>query len=76
MGNAIEEDKEEDKDLKNKNKNNKKKSSYSSAFVTILDDISDDELRNLYYEFIDMRKSIKSPITSERALKIQKTVSL
>ena len=70
LGNAIEEDKEEDKDLKNKNKNNKKKSSYSSAFVTILDDISDDELRSLYYEFIDMRKSIKSPITSERALKM------
>lgn len=63
-------DKEEDKDLKNKNKNNKKKSSYSSAFVTILDDISDDELRSLYYEFIDMRKSIKSPIASERALKM------
>ena len=68
MCQCTEEDKEEDKDLKNKNK--KKKSSHSSAFVSILDEISDDELRSLYYEFIDMRKSIKSPITSERALKM------
>ena len=60
---SVEEDKE--KDIRNKNKDIKK-----SSFDSLLDDISDDELRNLYYEFIDMRKKIKSPITSERALKM------
>ena len=67
LGNAIEEDKEEDKDLKNKNKDIKRK---KSSFDSLLSEISDDELRNLYYEFIDMRKLIKSPITFERALKM------
>ena len=58
-----------DKDLyiKNKNKDIKRK---KSSFDSLLDEISDDELRNLYHEFIDMRKKIKSPITSERALKM------
>lgn len=48
----------------------KDKESKTSSFDSLLDDIADDELRNLYYEFIDMRKKIKSPITSERALKM------
>lgn len=48
----------------------KDKESKSSSFDSLLSEISDDELRNLYYEFIDMRKKIKSPITSERALKM------
>jgi predicted phage replisome organizer len=58
---------EEEKDLEEriKNKDIKKK---KSSFDSILSEISDDELRNLYYEFIDMRKTIKSPITSDRAL--------
>jgi predicted phage replisome organizer len=58
---------DKDLDIKNKNKDIKSK---KSSFDSLLDEISDDELRNLYYEFIDMRKKIKSPITSERALKM------
>ena len=59
---APEEDKEEDKD-KNKNK--------KISFVdSLLSDIEDDDLRNLYLEYIAMRKAIKSPITTERALKM------
>jgi predicted phage replisome organizer len=60
---GTEEDKE--RELRDKNKDIKKK---KSSFDSILSEISDDELRNLYYEFIDMRKTIKSPITSDRAL--------
>jgi predicted phage replisome organizer len=60
-------DKEEDKDIKNKNK---KKKSSSSDFDSILSEISDDSLRDLYIEFINMRKKIKSPIASERALRM------
>lgn len=62
---SIEKDKE--RELRDENKDIKRK---KSSFDSLLDDISDDELRNLYYEFIDMRKKIKSPITSERALKM------
>ena len=62
---GTEEDKE--RELRDKNKDIKRK---KSSFDSLLDEISDDELRNLYYEFIDMRKKIKSPITSERALKM------
>jgi predicted phage replisome organizer len=68
--NATEEDKEirnKNKDIKNKD--NKKKSS-SVDFDSILSDISDDSLKELYLDYISMRKSIKSPITSERALKM------
>ncbi len=65
---------EEEKDIriKNKdikNKDNKKKPS-SVDFDSILSDISDDSLKELYLDYISMRKSIKSPITSERALKM------
>jgi predicted phage replisome organizer len=62
-------DKEEDKDKRIKNKDKKKKSS-SVDFDSILSEISDDSLRDLYFEFIRMRKSIKSPVASERALKM------
>lgn len=58
---------DKDLDIKNKNKDIKRK---KSSFDSILSEIADDELRNLYYEFIAMRKFIKSPITSERALKM------
>lgn len=58
---------DKDLDIKNKNKDIKSK---KSSFDSLLDEISDDELRNLYYEFIEMRKKIKSPIASERALKM------
>jgi predicted phage replisome organizer len=53
----------EDKDIRNKNK--------KISFVdSLLSEISDDDLRNLYLEYISMRKAIKSPITTERALKM------
>ena len=41
-----------------------------NSFDFLLSDISDDDLRNLYLEYIAMRKAIKSPITTERALKM------
>ena len=62
---TVEEDKE--LDIRNKNKDIKKKSSFVDS---LLSDISDDELKNLYLEYIAMRKAIKSPITTERALKM------
>ena len=62
-----EEDKEEDKDIRKKNK---KKKTSSSDFESILSYIPDDSLKELYLDYIAMRKSIKSPITSERALKM------
>ena len=58
---------ERDKDKEEDNKDKKKKSSFVDV---ILSEIADDELRNLYYEYIAMRKAIKSPITTERALKM------
>ena len=58
-----EKDKEKDLDLDNKNK----KISFADS---LLSDIFDDDLRNLYLEYIAMRKAIKSPITTERALKM------
>lgn len=58
---------EKDKDKEEDNKDKKKKSSFIDV---ILAEIADDELRNLYYEYIAMRKAIKSPITTERALKM------
>lgn len=48
----------------------KDKESKSFSFDSLLSDISDDELRNLYLEYTSMRKAIKSPITTERALKM------
>lgn len=48
----------------------KEKESKSSFVDSLLSDIADDDLRNLYYEYVAMRKAIKSPITTERALKM------
>ena len=58
---------ERDKDKEEDNKDKKKKSSFVDV---ILSEIADDDLRNLYYEYVAMRKAIKSPITTERALKM------
>ena len=55
------------KDRLGKVKDNKGKNSFADS---LLSDIEDDDLRNLYYEYIAMRKAIKSPITTERALKM------
>ena len=57
---AIEEDKDKDKE---KDKRIKKESSYDA----ILSAVADDDLRELYLEYIKMRKMIKAPMT-DRAL--------
>jgi hypothetical protein len=46
---------------------NKKKERKQSGYDAILANVSDTELRDLYYEYIKMRKLIKSPLT-DRAL--------
>lgn len=58
---VSEEDKEKDKDLK---KEEKKK---ASGYDEILSTIANDDLRELYLEYIKMRKMIKAPMT-DRAL--------
>ena len=60
----IEEDKDKDKDKdKEKGKKERKKTGYDE----ILSQITDDSLRELYLEYIKMRKMIKAPMT-DRAL--------
>ena len=58
---VSEEDKEKDKDL------NKKERKKESSYDAILSAIADDDLRELYLEYIKMRKMIKAPMT-DRAL--------
>ena len=62
VGNAIEEDIEKEKE-EEKNKRIKKESSYDA----ILSSIANEDLRDLYLEYIKMRKMIKAPMT-DRAL--------
>lgn len=70
--------KENEADLKNvqesntsnntpSNTSNKKKERKQNGYDAILANVSDTELRDLYYEYIKMRKLIKSPLT-DRAL--------
>lgn len=49
------------------NTSNKKKERKQSGYDVILASVTDAELRDLYYEYIKMRKLIKSPMT-DRAL--------
>lgn len=72
----IRQDKDKDKDnKKEKDKketapdepNVRKKERRAGSYDEILSVIEDEELKNLYYEFIKMRKLIKSPMT-DRAL--------
>ncbi len=72
----IRQDKDKDKDnKKEKDKketapdepNVRKKERRTGSYDEILSVIEDEELKNLYYEFIKMRKLIKSPMT-DRAL--------
>ena len=57
------------KELNNKELNNKdtNKDNSISVFQNILNEIEDKELKQLYIDYIDMRKTINSPV-SERAL--------
>ena len=63
QGNAIEKDKEEDKDKDFKKEEKKKASGYDE----ILSSVANEELRELYLDYIKMRKMIKAPMT-DRAL--------
>lgn len=62
--NATEEEKDIDKDI---DKDNKKKERKKTGYDEILSDIQDQSLRELYLEYIKMRKMIKAPMT-DRAL--------
>lgn len=57
-------DKEEDKE---KDKDNNKRIKKESSYDEILSSIANDDLRELYLEYIKMRKMIKAPMT-DRAL--------
>lgn len=74
----IRQDKDKDKDKDNKKEKDKKetapdepnvrkKERRAGSYDEILSVIEDEELKNLYYEFIKMRKLIKAPMT-DRAL--------
>lgn len=54
-------------DNNDNNVNNDKKERRSTSYDAILSNISDDSLRELYLEYIKMRKMIKAPMT-DRAL--------
>lgn len=59
--NDDEEDKEDDKDIKKKGKNKKRK-----TFEEVLAENNfSEELKNTIRDFIDMRKTIKKPMTSK-----------
>lgn len=59
--NDDEEDKEDDKDIKKKEKNKKRK-----TFEEVLAENNfSEELKNTIKDFIDMRKTIKKPMTSK-----------
>ena len=63
QGNATDIDKEKEKDKRIKKEEKKKATSYDE----ILSTIANDDLRDLYLEYIKMRKMIKAPMT-DRAL--------
>lgn len=64
--NDIEEDKDIDID-KDIDKENKKKAGKKTSYDEILSTVANDSLRELYLEYIKMRKMIKAPMT-DRAL--------
>lgn len=63
QGNATEEEKDININIELKKERKKKESSYDE----ILSSVADDGLRDLYFEYIKMRKMIKAPMT-DRAL--------
>ena len=52
-----------------------KKESKKESYDEILSAVSDDSLRDLYYEFIKMRKLIKSPMTNRALIMLVKKVN-
>lgn len=57
------------------NNNNKKKESTTISYDEILCDIEDDGLKELYLEYIKMRKLIKAPMTSRALTMLIKKVT-
>lgn len=57
------------KEKVNKDKSNKDNSIYIERFTPILEEVKNQELRELYIDYIEMRQSIEAPI-SERGLKM------
>nr|DAV57887.1 MAG TPA: helix-turn-helix domain protein [Caudoviricetes sp.] len=62
--------------INNINKNNSIiKKEGKSGYAEILSSVNDDSLRDLYYEFIKMRKLIKSPMTDRALIMLIKKVN-
>lgn len=56
------------KELLNTKELNKENNLYIEDFRPLLEEIKDDELRNLYVDYIEMRRNINAPIRSVRGL--------
>lgn len=67
--NSTKESKEKKSKEENRKEKKKKNARPQSGYDRILSDIEDEELKNLYYEYIKMRKLIKAPLT-DRALRM------
>lgn len=61
--NSTKESKEKKSKEENRKEKKKKNARPQSGYDRILADIEDEELKNLYYEYIKMRKLIKAPMT-------------
>lgn len=67
--NSTKESKEKKSKEENRKEKKKKNARPQGGYDRILSDIEDEELKNLYYEYIKMRKLIKAPLT-DRALRM------
>ena len=59
----LQQSKEKKSKEENRKEKKKKNARPQSGYDRILSDIEDEELKNLYYEYIKMRKLIKAPMT-------------
>ena len=59
----LQQSKEKKRKEENRKEKKKKNTRPQSGYDRILSDIEDEELKNLYYEYIKMRKLIKAPMT-------------
>lgn len=65
----LQQSKEKNRKEENRKEKKKKNARPQGGYDRILSDIEDEELKNLYYEYIKMRKLIKAPLT-DRALRM------
>lgn len=65
----LQQSKEKKRKEENRKEKKKKNARPQGGYDRILSDIEDEELKNLYYEYIKMRKLIKAPLT-DRALRM------